>query len=148
MIETDNLPTLSKSDLLHQSIDKALVIIGSNNNAKTNIALAIVQLSNLWQIKQLNTHLSADHTGKSDSLYLNTAVIINFNKFISAEMFYHTLKNLESLSGRIKNSPIVSLDLDIIAIHTTDWHIIKERLPLKAHEMACMQTTNTIKDFF
>lgn len=113
-------------------------MMGSNSNTHSNIALATEQLAHLGELIELNQHTSADHTGKTDTWYLNKAVIINLTNTLIANDIYITLKNIEKQCGRIRNSSIVALDLDIMAVYIDRWYIIKERLPFKNHEKICI----------
>lgn len=134
----DKCPTLAKSIMLNTKISKVLIMMGSNNNALANITLAKNTLANIGTIQELNSHTSPDHTGKSDSIYLNTAIIIHLPNTMTAHDIYITLKHIEQQCGRIHNSSIVALDLDIMAVFIDRWYIVKERIPFKAHETICM----------
>lgn len=134
---------IDKLQMLNDLALAFVIMMGSNtDNAKENIILAIDELQKIGQVQLLNSHTSADHTGKSQNMYANTAIILALTKKTKAILIYHTLKELEKLCGRNHQSCIVALDLDIMAVYIDKWYIIKERLPFKEHEKICMGISN------
>lgn len=126
------------------NVSAVIVMIGSNDNGELSIQMALNQLAVFGFIQPLTYHISQDHTNRSSNPYHNQAVILYFVHAISLSGFIVHLKQIEKQCGRceLKNSAkhnyLVAMDLDIIAVMTDDWHIIYERLPLKAYETMCL----------
>lgn len=136
--DLNQLPIVCQANLKHKMICGVVIVIGSNTNATTNIDLALLKLSQLGEMVILHSHQSADHTHKSTSIYLNTAIAIALKPQLSLTDLNSMTKKIERHCGRIPNSLWVTVDLDIVAVNLGQWHLIKQRLPLKPHEVLCL----------
>lgn len=137
--------SLEQSAVLDSLAIHILIMIGSNApDASVNLNWAMHILSQFGTITQLNSHVSADYTGKSNEQYFNIALILTPFKPFLIKTLYHTLKTMEKTCGRIDNHPTIALDLDMIAVYLDNWYMIKERLPLKEHEKICIGLTSPL----
>lgn len=135
----NNYPLIKKTALSHRTIFGAIIVLGSNkSNAEYYIDSATHLLANFGEITPLNRHISSDHTGKTNSYYLNTAIILTLTTPMPFNLLLSYLKGVEKAYGRIQKSSVVTLDLDIMAVYLETWYAIEERLPLKVHEQICL----------
>lgn len=142
------------ADIITHQIVSAVIMLGSNDNAKYNIDLAVSFIKCRYTIQYLQYHISADHTKRSQRLYHNLALIIYLDKSISLQEFIVLLKDIERYCGRDNNKNshefdyLVAMDIDAMAVQlycnkiyhniSKNWIIIQDRLPFKEHEKICL----------
>lgn len=122
---------------------QAVLVMGSNYQAKKNFAYAKKALLKVGNITELPLVAMGDYTQKTCTLYHNQAVIFCPNpdqntKLNQSLVFEHFLKTLEQDCLRQKHTPYISLDLDILLLKAKYWYAIKERYPFRHHELCCL----------
>ena len=131
------LTMLTKEQAKMCTATSVLVMLGSNLHPKHHFAFAHKHLATLGQCYCLAVKTSADYTGRSHD-YDNQALIICLDTPRYLVTLFDDFGELERRAGRRRGTTI-SLDVDVLAFcdeHAC--HIIAERLPLKAHELACL----------
>lgn len=133
------------------SVSALVIMMGSNDNAKMSIKVALKQMSKLGLIKPLGRYISQDHTKKSSSVYHNQAIMLYLKQAMSVKSLTAYLKQIEKKCGRcqLKNTAqynyLVAMDLDIMAIKMGNGlRMIDERLPLKECEIKCLMNFMSI----
>lgn len=134
--------SLNKELAKDKEILASLLVMGSNFNADVNLKKALALLSNLEvikEIKPMNTHNGKDYKNVSSNPYFNQGLWIEFQDKVLLSEFIHHLKLIEKKCGRMPNDlNQVALDIDVLAIWIDNWVWIGERLPLKEHELICL----------
>ncbi|MDO5651919.1 MAG: 2-amino-4-hydroxy-6-hydroxymethyldihydropteridine diphosphokinase [Moraxella sp.] len=154
----NNIPVIDKAQVLQKTACAVLVMMGSNHGRTENFAIAYQMLSSLGECQYSAKIASQDYTGKSFD-YDNQAVLIVLTHSMSLADVREFLKSIELKVGRNHNVDntntdninadnikcTVPLDLDILAFceYADDntqqlWQGVKERFPLKAHEIAVL----------
>lgn len=146
MIALDLQHTQSFADVTN--VTAVLVMMGSNDNAEAGMALALLMIQKnplVLNCKPMSIHVSADHTKRSQNLYHNQALIINFGQAVMLSAVITWLKAVERYCGRdesqnnMAHGYLVAMDIDVMAVCIKQkWFVMQERLPLKAHEIACL----------
>ena len=129
------------------SVDKLIVMMGSNDNAIINLKKAqelLVDLPYIKAIYPLVYHISQDHTKRSSNDYHNQALIIELGNYPLSDIIAK-LKHIEQQCGRDDNKNtaefgyLVALDLDVLMVYyQSHWYKLIEQFPLKQHELICL----------
>lgn len=134
--------SLNKELAQDKEILASLLVMGSNFNADVNLKKALALLSNLEVIKEIkiiNTHNGKDYKNVSPNSYFNQGLWIEFQDKMLLSEFINHLKLIEKKCGRMPNAlNEVALDIDVLAVWIDNWVWISERLPLKEHELICL----------
>lgn len=109
----------------------ALVMIGSNLDAESNISLAIQHLSDIFTVEKMSSCLSSKPVGdKYKSPFHNKAIRIISN--LDYENTIISFKEIERKLGRTpesKQSGLVTMDIDLIFWNGEQVHRDYDRFP-------------------
>lgn len=124
--------------LFDRPVFQAVIAIGSNTDSELAFLSMKNELLKLGEFILSETIIGKDFTHKTENIYHNACLILKLNCPLLFNDLNQTLKKIEIVCGRKKESDKVAMDLDILAInHDYDngkWHIIPKRLPFKQHE--------------
>ncbi len=117
---------------------RILIALGSNYQAKVFLNFARQQLATFGKVQFSSVLINADYRNHNNPQYSNQCAIIFLEKQQLLSTIIQQLKLLEIACQRQKNQPLVTLDIDVLAIMTENsphWSIIEKRYPFKQHEI-------------
>lgn len=127
-------------------VTACLLSLGSNYQAKNYLAELPHRFSHALAIKTLwfsEIILSPDNKPSADCpIYHNQMALLSFSSPMPYTALHQTTKQLETLAQRYAfNKPIVTLDVDIIAVEIEYqyWQTLARRLPLASYEQQGLQ---------
>ncbi len=115
-----------------------LIALGSNYQAQFFLNFARQQLATFGKVQFSSVLINPDYRNPNNPKYSNQCAIIFIEKKRSLSIIIQQLKLLEIACQRQKNQPLVTLDIDVLAIKTEKnphWQIIEKRYPFKPHEI-------------
>ncbi len=115
-----------------------LIALGSNYQAQVFLNFARQQLATFGKSQFSSVFINPDYRNPNNPQYSNQCAIILLEKSQSLAKIIKQLKLLEITCQRQKNQPLVTLDIDVLAIKTEQnpyWQIIDKRYPFKTHEL-------------
>jgi len=133
---------------LHAQMVTAVVLaLGSNYQAEQHLATVHEKLAELGKVKLSTAFLNPDITAtlaqpKPD--YINQCAYLALNSLMTLQQLRQLFKQFENDCYRqrqVENTAIkqVTLDIDILLVRLegdSEWRVMAERYPFKAHEMA------------
>ena len=158
-----NLATLTQcapETLQAQSVAAVMLALGSNYQAEKYLPLAREMLAALGEVRLSTAFQNPDFTATTQLLkpdYTNQCVHLALTTPMSLQQLQHTFKTLEGDCNRCRQTEtnqvrLVTMDIDILLIKlankknslskeliskaTSDWIIMADRYPFKAHENA------------
>ncbi len=118
--------------------NQLLIALGSNYQAEVFLNFAQQQLTTFGKSQFSSVFINPDYRNPNNPQYSNQCAIISLEKSQSLAKIIRQLKLLEIACQRQKNQPLVTLDIDVLAIKTEQnsyWQIIEKRYPFKIHEI-------------
>lgn len=115
-----------------------LIALGSNYQAEIFLNFARQQLATFGKGQFSSVFINPDYRNPNNPQYSNQCAIIFIEKKQLLAKIIQQLKLLEITCQRQKNQPLVTLDIDVLAIKiekSPHWQIIDKRYPFKPHEM-------------
>ncbi|WP_227669422.1 2-amino-4-hydroxy-6-hydroxymethyldihydropteridine diphosphokinase [Psychrobacter sp. NG254] len=158
-----NLATLTQcapETVQAQSVADVVLALGSNYQAEKYLPLAREMLATLGEIQLSTAFQNPDFTATTQLLkpdYTNQCVHLVLTTPISLQQLQHTFKTLEGNCNRCRQAEanqvrLVTMDIDILLIKlaekenslskesisesTSNWIVMADRYPFKAHENA------------
>lgn len=129
-----------------QPVDRLVIALGSNHQAKTAFACALQELKKLGVMQLSQVVISQDFTGRSQRVYHNACAYIVMTKSMLYKDIETLLKQIERSCGRNPAKKCaeydyeVAMDLDILAVFSDHrWQMNLARLPLKSHDLLGVQ---------
>ena len=143
----DQLKMQTFEQLQAQTVSAAVISLGSNHQAEQNLARVRQKIAKLGEIKLSKAYQNPDVTAtptqpKPD--YSNQCAYLSLTSPITLQQLHPLFKQFENDCGRqrkVENTDIkqITMDIDILLVrleHTSEWIIMAERYPFKAHDMA------------
>lgn len=143
----DRLTRQTFEQLQAQTVNAAIIALGSNHQADQHLATVHKKLAELGKIKLSTAYQNPDITAtpaqpKPD--YINQCVYITLNSSINLQQLQQRFKQFENDCNRQRQTDPnalqkVTMDIDILLISLEDnseWRVMAERYPFKAHEVS------------
>ena len=133
--------------LQSQTITAVVISLGSNHQAEQHLATVHESLAKLGEIKLSKAYQNPDVTAtlkQTKPDYLNQCAYLSLTSPITLQQLHPLFKQFENDCGRqrkFENTDIkqITMDIDVLLVrleHTSEWIIMAERYPFKAHDMA------------
>ena len=148
----DQLKMQTFEQLQAQTVSAAVISLGSNHQAEQHLARVRQKIANLGEIKLSTAFVNPDITATAEQPkpdYSNQCAYLSLTSPITLQQLQQLFKQFENDCGRqrrVENTDIkqvavkkVTMDIDILLVrleHTSEWIIMAERYPFKAHDMA------------
>ncbi len=135
-----------------QTVSAAVISLGSNHQAEQHLATVRQSLAKLGEVKLSTAYQNPDITAILDQPkpdYINQCAYLTLNSSMMLQQLQRLFKQFENDCDRqrqVKNTALkqvvvnqVTMDIDILLVRLegdSEWIVMAERYPFKAHEMA------------
>ena len=147
---TENIDHLTRQtfgQLQAQTVNSVVLALGSNHNAERHLATVRKKLTELGEIKLSTAFKNPDITATPTQLkpdYINQCVCLALESSMTLQQLQQRLKQFENDCDRQRQADPnalqqVTMDIDILLVRLegdSEWRVMAERYPFKAHEMA------------
>lgn len=143
----DQLEMQTFEQLQAQTVSAAVISLGSNHQAEQHLATVHESLAKLGEIKLSKAYQNPDVTATPTQLkpdYINQCVCLALESSMTLQQLQQRLKQFENDCDRQRQADPnalqqVTMDIDILLVRLegdSEWRVMAERYPFKAHEMA------------
>ena len=152
LVNLNDLERQTFEQLQFNKVSAVVLALGSNYQAEQHLAIARQKITELGKVTLSTAYQNPDFTAttaqpKPD--YINQCAYLALNSSMTLQYLQQVFKQFENDCYRrrqVKNTAIkqvavkkVTMDIDILLVrleHTSEWIIMAERYPFKAHERA------------